>query len=176
MQSIDPRTSESELEVRRIIHFQNLANKLPDTFTDYKRVTGLHIPAINALERVQVPPKVTNSTVSSNLRKRGRPPGARDKVPPRRPRRQGHEPLASLKESVKEDQPEVDNAPEEAAKPNVEMVPEGPLPEDRNPDASRTNNRIGRLERPRSIVMGNHDDLENDHDEIATMWNWVSYN
>ena len=32
LQSLDPRTSESELEVQRIIHFQNLANELPDAF------------------------------------------------------------------------------------------------------------------------------------------------
>jgi hypothetical protein len=55
MQSLDPRTSESELEVRRIIHLQGLANELPDAFTDHKRVTRSHIPAVNAPERVQVP-------------------------------------------------------------------------------------------------------------------------
>jgi hypothetical protein len=53
MQSLDPRTS--ELEVRRIIHLQGLANELPDAFTDHKRVTRSHIPAVNAPERVQVP-------------------------------------------------------------------------------------------------------------------------
>jgi hypothetical protein len=52
MQSLDPRTSESELEVRRIIHLQSLANELPYAFTDHKRVTRSHIPAINAPERV----------------------------------------------------------------------------------------------------------------------------
>jgi hypothetical protein len=55
MQSLDPHTSESELEVRRIIHFQGLTNELPDAFTDHKRVTRSHIPAVNAPERVQVP-------------------------------------------------------------------------------------------------------------------------
>jgi hypothetical protein len=39
IQSLDPRTSEAELEVQRIINLQNLANKLPDAFTDYKGVT-----------------------------------------------------------------------------------------------------------------------------------------
>ena len=78
--------SESELEVQRIIHLQNLANELPDAFTDHKRVTRSHIPAVNAPERVQVPLKAANSTVSApNPRKRGRPPGAQDKVPRRRP-------------------------------------------------------------------------------------------
>jgi len=85
MQSLDPRTSESELEVQRIIHLHGLANELPDAFTDHKRVTRSHIPAVNAPERVHVPLKATNSTVSPNPRKRGRPPGAQDKVPRRRP-------------------------------------------------------------------------------------------
>jgi hypothetical protein len=48
MQSLDPRTSESELEVRRIIHLQSLANELPDAFTDHKRATRSHIPVVNA--------------------------------------------------------------------------------------------------------------------------------
>ena len=52
MQSLDPRTSEYELEVQRIIHLQNLANELPDAFTDHKRVTRSYIPTVNAPERV----------------------------------------------------------------------------------------------------------------------------
>jgi hypothetical protein len=63
MQSLDPRTSESELEVRRIIHLQSLANELPDAFTDHKRVTRSHIPEVNAPERVRVPQKATNSSL-----------------------------------------------------------------------------------------------------------------
>ena len=55
MQSLEPRTSESELEVQIIIHLQGLANELPDTLTDHKRVTRSHIPTVNAQERVQVP-------------------------------------------------------------------------------------------------------------------------
>ena len=34
MQSLDPHTSESELEVQRIIHLQSLANELLDAFSD----------------------------------------------------------------------------------------------------------------------------------------------
>ena len=34
MQSLYPRTSESELEVQRIIHLQSLTNELPDAFSD----------------------------------------------------------------------------------------------------------------------------------------------
>jgi hypothetical protein len=96
MQSLDPHTSESELEVRRIIHLQSLANELLDAFTGHKRVTRSHIPAVNAPERVQVPQKATNSIVSPNPRKRGRPPGAQDKVLRRRPQQKGPEPLPHL--------------------------------------------------------------------------------
>ena len=48
------------------------------------------------------------------------------------------------------------------------MVPEGPHPEDGNHHASRAQYRIGGSEHPSSIVMGNHDEREDDHEEIAT--------
>ena len=97
---------------------QNLANEPPDAFTDHKMVTRSHIPAVNEPERVQEPLKAANSTVSApNPRKRGRPPGAQDKVPRRRPQRRVPEPLASLKESVEEAQPRVENTHEVAARP-----------------------------------------------------------
>ena len=126
------------------------------------------MPAVNAPERVQVPQKVTISTVSPHPRKRGSTPGAQDKVSWRRPQRWGLEPLASLKESVEEAQPEVENTPKEATQPEVEMVPEGPHPKDGNPNASHTHYRIGRSKRPSSIVMGNHSEWEDDHKKIAT--------
>lgn len=37
---LDARTNQSEYEVQRIIHLQNVANKLPDAFTDAKKVTN----------------------------------------------------------------------------------------------------------------------------------------
>ena len=40
---LDPHTNQCELEVQRIIHFQNLTNQLPDTFIDIKKVTKSHI-------------------------------------------------------------------------------------------------------------------------------------
>jgi len=42
---LDPRTKECELEVQQIIYLQNLANQLPDDFTNTKRATKSHIPA-----------------------------------------------------------------------------------------------------------------------------------
>ena len=169
VESIDPHTSESELKVQRIIHLQNLANELSNAFTDHKKVTRSHIPTVIAPERIQVPLKATNSTVSApNPRKRGRPPGPQDKVPRRRPQRRVLEPLASHKELAEEAQSEVENAPEVAARPRVELVPEGPHPEDGNHHASRAQYRMGGSKCPSSIVMGNHDEREDDHEEIAT--------
>ncbi|KAJ9561443.1 hypothetical protein OSB04_006603 [Centaurea solstitialis] len=52
---LDPRTKECELEVQRIIHLQGLANQLPDTFTDLKRVTKSHVPAANTPIKIDVP-------------------------------------------------------------------------------------------------------------------------
>jgi hypothetical protein len=36
---MDPNTNEYELEVQRIINLQNIANKFPDAFTDYIKVS-----------------------------------------------------------------------------------------------------------------------------------------
>jgi hypothetical protein len=55
-----------------------------------------------------------------------------------------------------------------ATQPEVEEVPEGPHPKDGNPNASREEYRMGRLERPHSAVLGNHDEWVDDHEEIAT--------
>src|SRR5690606_32790668 len=44
----DPRTQVCDLEVQKIIHMQKLANQLPDSFDDPKRVIKSHIPAANA--------------------------------------------------------------------------------------------------------------------------------
>ena len=43
MTHLDPHTNQCELEVQRIIHFQNIANQLPDAFIDIKKVTKSHI-------------------------------------------------------------------------------------------------------------------------------------
>ena len=59
----DPRTQETELQVRKIINLQHLANNLPDSFTDLKGVTKSLNPARNAPERVEVPTKTTQLPV-----------------------------------------------------------------------------------------------------------------
>jgi len=65
----DPRTTETELQVQRIIDLQNIANNLPDAFADYKGVTKSIYPARNVPERVEVPNKTTQPQTGN---KRGR--------------------------------------------------------------------------------------------------------
>ena len=79
---LDTRTSKCEMEVQKIIHMQNLANRLPDSFTDPKRVTKSHVPAINAPIRIDV--QEGQSTESKTRLKRGRPIGSKDKNPRKR--------------------------------------------------------------------------------------------
>ncbi|GJT27352.1 disease resistance CC-NBS-LRR class family protein [Tanacetum coccineum] len=80
--SFDPRTKECELEVQKIIHLQRLANQLPDAFTDSKRVTKSHIPAVNAPVKIDVQEGQPHIGNESNARlKRGRPVGSKDKNP-----------------------------------------------------------------------------------------------
>ena len=55
MSHFNPRSNQYELEVQRVIHFQNLANQLPDAFIDTKKVTKSHILATNTLARIDVP-------------------------------------------------------------------------------------------------------------------------
>ncbi|XP_024164094.1 uncharacterized protein LOC112171092 [Rosa chinensis] len=84
---LDPRTKESEIEVRRILHLQNIANTMPDAFTDTAKVTRSHIPAINASARINV--QIGQNNVAANepsaaRLKRGRPVGSKDSVPRKR--------------------------------------------------------------------------------------------
>ena len=84
---LDPRTTQSEKEVRRILHLQNIADKMPDAFTDIAKVTRSHIPAVNAPAKIDVP--VGQNNVAANepsiaRLKRGRPVGSKDSVPRKR--------------------------------------------------------------------------------------------
>ena len=54
MSHLDPRTNQCELKVQKIIHLQNLANQLLDTFIDTKKVTKSHIPTANTPARINV--------------------------------------------------------------------------------------------------------------------------
>jgi hypothetical protein len=55
-----------------------------------------------------------------------------------------------------------------ATQPEVEEVPEGPHPEDGNPNASLEEYHMGRSERHHSVVSGNHDEWVDDLEEIVT--------
>ncbi|KAJ9556926.1 hypothetical protein OSB04_011540 [Centaurea solstitialis] len=69
------------------MHLQEIANQLPDAFTDTKRVTKSYIPVVNAPARVDVPVGQTNNKVieESKIRlKRGRPLGSKNKNPRKR--------------------------------------------------------------------------------------------
>ena len=85
LSTLDPRSSQCELEVQKIIHLQNIANQLPDAFTDPKRVTKSHIPAVNAPVKIDIPEEKNTTANESKARlKRGRPPGSKDKIPRKR--------------------------------------------------------------------------------------------
>ena len=84
MAFMDQRTREIELEVQRIIHVQNVANRLPGRFTDAKKVTKSHIPTENAPACLEVPEATPNQLVASEFqirRKYGRPLGSKDTNP-----------------------------------------------------------------------------------------------
>ena len=52
---LNPRTNQCELEIQRVIHLKNLANQLPDTFIDTKKVTKSYIQTANTPARIDVP-------------------------------------------------------------------------------------------------------------------------
>ncbi|KAK4397363.1 Secreted RxLR effector protein [Sesamum angolense] len=87
MSFLDSRTNDSELEVQRIIHLQNIANRLPDAFIDTKKVTKSHIPAENVTARLEASEAtLTQSKASESQihRKRGRPFDSKDAHPRKR--------------------------------------------------------------------------------------------
>ena len=80
MSHFDPHTNQSKLQVQRIIHLQNLANQLPDAFTDTKKVTKSHVLAANTSARIDVPEGQLENE-SQKLLKRGRPFASKDTTP-----------------------------------------------------------------------------------------------
>ena len=63
-----------------IIHLQNLANQLLDSFVDTKKVTTSHIPDANVPARVDII-EVQKAYESKTRSKRGRPIGSKDITP-----------------------------------------------------------------------------------------------
>ena len=84
---LDPRTEQSELEVQRILHLQDLADQLPDAFTDPNKVMKSHIPAVNTLAHIEIPIGDSGNAIASASKprlKRGRPIGSKDSFPRKR--------------------------------------------------------------------------------------------
>jgi hypothetical protein len=89
----DHRTNECELEVQRIIHLQSIVNQLPDTFTDNKKIVKSYIPSANTPVKIEVLVGQSINTTANESKarlKRGRPIGAKDKIPRKR-KAQGNE-------------------------------------------------------------------------------------
>ena len=61
MSHYDPRTNQCELEVQKIIHLQDVANRLPDAFTDVSTVTKSHIPVVNIPFKIKLPDEENKS-------------------------------------------------------------------------------------------------------------------
>ena len=74
MSHFDPCTNQCELEVQRIIHLHNIANQLLVAFIETKKMIKLHIPATNALARINVLKGQLANEYKIRL-KRGRPIG-----------------------------------------------------------------------------------------------------
>ncbi|KAJ9546897.1 hypothetical protein OSB04_019440 [Centaurea solstitialis] len=76
---LDPQTKQCELKVQKINQLQRLANQLPDTFIDLKKVTKSHVPAANAPIKINVPEGQNNKSIA--CQKRGRSLDSKDKNP-----------------------------------------------------------------------------------------------
>jgi hypothetical protein len=149
IQSLDPRTKDTELEVQRIINLQQLTNNLPDAFTDIREVSKSYIPAANALERVEIPLEGMNSTQIPNPRKRGRDLDDSARAKRGHPQRQVVRENAFRSHSV---------------------VPAVTHPKGESPSANvrtNTNNSTRTTEQPGSSSLGNHDELDDSIEEIA---------
>jgi hypothetical protein len=134
---------ETEQQVQRLLNLQNIANNLPDAFTNYKGVIKFFNPARNVPERVEVPKKTTQ--IISLASKRGR----------------GNSQMQDKKQKqvVNEDQYFVDAnfVSNQYLFERFDLIP-SPL--------MCIDSEAGTSNDPRSIVLGNHDDLSR-VDEIA---------
>ena len=73
---LNPRTRQCELEVKKIVHLQSVANQMLDAFTDTKKVIKSYISAANTPSKIEIP---IQQVVESMLRqKHGKPIGSKD--------------------------------------------------------------------------------------------------
>ncbi|KAI5313697.1 hypothetical protein L3X38_042873 [Prunus dulcis] len=69
------------------VHLQQIANEMPDAFTDTRKRTKSHIPIANTLARIDIPIGLTNVVANESSTaslKRGRPIGSKDSAPRKR--------------------------------------------------------------------------------------------
>ncbi|GJX99553.1 copia protein [Tanacetum coccineum] len=95
------------------MHLQEIANQLPDAFTDTKRVTKSHIPAANAPAQIEIPNKQVGDNIAQESQKRlkrGRPIGSKDKNPRKR---KGTEKNSGHDENVLDETQDIKTSPEE---------------------------------------------------------------
>ena len=81
---LDPHTNQCELEVKRIIHLQDIANQLLDMFTDSKKYVKSQILTTTTPTQIEVfEGKLIDITVneSKTRLKRGRYISAKDMIP-----------------------------------------------------------------------------------------------
>ena len=140
--------NESALEVQRIINLQNIANNLPDAFTDYKSVTKSHVPAMNVLERVEITQKTAQPP------KRGRKLDKKDKASQKHPRGMRTPQTVNVDQQQVDVQPSVEGHPKDVQHPGLSTN-------------VHTDIGAGASERLDSIVVGNHDESEG-IEEIST--------
>ena len=67
---LDPCTKQSELEVQRIIHLPDLADQLPNAFTDPNKVLKSHISAVNAPAHIEIPIGDSGNAIASTSKRR----------------------------------------------------------------------------------------------------------
>ena len=79
MSHLDPRTDQCKLEIQKIIHLQNIANQLPNTFVDANKVTKSHITTANVLSNIDIPIQHVVINESRTRQKLGRQVSSKDK-------------------------------------------------------------------------------------------------
>ncbi|XWS73451.1 hypothetical protein CRYUN_Cryun02cG0130100 [Craigia yunnanensis] len=78
---LDLCTPECEKKIQRIIHLQEIANRLPDAFNDTAKVTKSHIPTVNTPTRIYVPEEHKKMDDNVPRQKCNRPIGSKDAAP-----------------------------------------------------------------------------------------------
>ena len=116
---------------------QNIANNLPDAFSDYKGVTKSLHPARNVPKRMEVPNKTTQPSIG---KKRGRSTSKRQDVIAGKQKKTGNATQPLVERHLEDTQRPVDRSDPQSS------------------SVMRINTKAGTSEDPRSIVSGSHDE------------------